>query len=116
MTPIVLVARELTELVRAREYQRAVERVREAERALDASSFQEAQRTVQALNQAIVQAKLQKQKIVEELAGLDAENRALAESVLLPEVNGYFAKTIAKLKVEKAALSDPRGRRFGGKK
>jgi hypothetical protein len=101
---------ELLELVRARELALAQERIRTARRSLDQTSFEGAQVTVHALNLAIAEAKREKERILAEIDRLGPELALHGRRTLEPVLREYYDVLVARLKREKALLSNPRRR------
>lgn len=110
MSEVSLAVNELLELVRARQFAIAHERLRAARRSLDEESYQGAQATVHALNLAIVEAKDAKRRILAEIDSLDPEFALHARRTLGPALNEHYDVLIARLKREKALVSRPQRR------
>ena len=105
-----LLSRGVLDLIKAREYQKAADKVRAARREQDQISFNGAQRTVHALNRKLLQLRLERQKIEAALSDLGEEYELDAKLGLRSILAEYFTVVEAQLKRKKRTLSNPQFR------
>ena len=107
---LVLLTREVMDLVRAQEIHKAIELVCEARRKQADESYEGVRRSIHALNLAVLELKTQKDRVLQAIEDLGEGYAFDAHQSLGSELRGYFDVELARLKREKKRLSIPRTR------